>query len=496
MLENQKQAEVLWPRLVANKLFRKTSGSHAFVADFPATDGDGDVVFGGTEFDGGGCSPDPDDADASRCVKRARPQPQPQERNKKTLKYKLFASTWNVGGVAPPDELDLSDWLDGGGGDDDDGPYDMYVLGFQEVVPLRARNVLGADKKRVGMRWIELTRAALNRSSSSHAQRGGGSGGGSGSGDGGGGGRQKVHPVRDGGGGGGLACRDYRCVVSKQMVGVLLTVWVRSDLRRFVRRASVSCVGCGVMGCLGNKGAVSVRFWLHETSFCFVCCHLASGGRDGDEAHRNADATEILSRTAFPRGQALNLPLPHKILDHDRVILLGDLNYRISLPEAKTRLLVERQDWKTLLENDQLRAEVRRGGAFQGWSEGPIAFSPTYKYCPNSDAYYGCATASATADARRHKRRAPAWCDRILWRGEGIRQARYGRCESRLSDHRPVRAVFTVEVGAPAPGSNLNSLRSFFMSERFDGAGSRSPAADQLLRRDDDVNSARFSDAL
>lgn len=71
---------------MANKLFRKTSGSHAFVADFPAADGDGDVVFGGTEFDGGGCSPDPDDADASRCVKRARPQP--QERNKKTLKYK------------------------------------------------------------------------------------------------------------------------------------------------------------------------------------------------------------------------------------------------------------------------------------------------------------------------------------------------------------------------------------------------------------------------
>ena len=62
---------------MANKLFRKTSGSHAFVADFPAADDDD--VFG-TEFDGGGCSPD---ADASRCVKRARPQ----ERNK-TLKYK------------------------------------------------------------------------------------------------------------------------------------------------------------------------------------------------------------------------------------------------------------------------------------------------------------------------------------------------------------------------------------------------------------------------
>ena len=63
---------------MANKLFRKTSGSHAFVADFPAADDD--VVFG-TEFDDGGCSPD---VDASRCVKRARPQ----ERNNKTLKYK------------------------------------------------------------------------------------------------------------------------------------------------------------------------------------------------------------------------------------------------------------------------------------------------------------------------------------------------------------------------------------------------------------------------
>ncbi|CAN6313461.1 unnamed protein product [Urochloa humidicola] len=217
MLENQKQAEVLWPRLVANKLFRKTSGSHAFVADFPAADDD-DAAAAAFAVDDGGCSPD---ADASRCVKR----PRPQERTK-TLKYKLFASTWNVGGVAPPEDLDLSEWLDAG-----DGPYDMYVLGFQEVVPLRPRNVLGADKTRVGMRWIELIRAALNRSGAAASAAAGG------------GKQQKVHPVRDGGGDG-LAL-EYRCVVSKQMVGILLTVWVRADLRRFVRRASVSCVGSG-----------------------------------------------------------------------------------------------------------------------------------------------------------------------------------------------------------------------------------------------------------
>ncbi|CAD6202825.1 unnamed protein product [Miscanthus lutarioriparius] len=487
MLENQKQAEVLWPRLVANKLFRKTSGSHAFVADFPAADDDDDDVVFGTEFDDGGCSPD---VDASRCVKRARPQ----ERNNKTLKYKLFASTWNVGGVAPPDDLDLSDWLDGG----DDGPYDMYVLGFQEVVPLRARNVLGADKKRVGMRWIELIRAALNRSHSRQREE-----------------QQRIRRRRrqaaaegvPGAGrrprraGQGLPVRGEQADGGHPAhgVGALRPPPLRPPPQRLLRRMRRHGLPRqqGEYTIVLVLGAVSVRFWLHDTSFCFVCCHLASGGREGDEAHRNADATEILSRTTFPRGHALNLPLPHKILDHDRVILLGDLNYRISLPEAKTRLLVERQDWKTLLENDQLRAEVCRGaGAFQGWSEGAITFSPTYKYYPNSDAYYGCATATHGGGGgghRNNKRRAPAWCDRILWRGAGLRQTRYGRCESRLSDHRPVRAVFTVEVDAPR---NLNSLRSFFVSERFDRAGSRSPAADQLLRKDDVVNSARFGDTL
>jgi phosphatidylinositol-bisphosphatase len=67
------------------------------------------------------------------------------------------------------------------------------------------------------------------------------------------------------------------------------------------------------------QGAVSVRFLLHGTSFCFVCCHLASGSKDGDVLLRNVDAADILSRTRFRRcgTAALDEELPSKILDHE-----------------------------------------------------------------------------------------------------------------------------------------------------------------------------------
>jgi hypothetical protein len=42
-------------------------------------------------------------------------------------------------------------------------------------------------------------------------------------------------------------------VASKQMVGIFLTVWVRSEIRADVRNLKVSCVGRGLMGYLGNK---------------------------------------------------------------------------------------------------------------------------------------------------------------------------------------------------------------------------------------------------
>ncbi|XP_027362438.1 type IV inositol polyphosphate 5-phosphatase 9-like [Abrus precatorius] len=419
-----KLAEVMWPALVASKILNKRLGSSNFVADYPSNT---EPLLGITSDD-----------HSSLSVKTI------LNDHEDTQKCKVFISTWNVGGIAPDEGLNMEDLLE-----TCNKSYDIYVLGFQEIVPLKASNVLGSENSKICSKWNTKIREALNKrehqSCNCEDQQDSKNIGCN---------KEGYNPAQQC-----EAPQNFQCIISKQMVGILISVWAKSDLRPFIRHPSVSCVGCGIMGCLGNKGSVSVRFVLHETSFCFVCSHLASGGREGDEKHRNSNVAEIFSRTSFPRGPMLDLP--EKILDHDHVVLLGDLNYRISLPEETTRSLVENRDWDSLLENDQLMMERMSGNMLRGWHEGAIKFAPTYKYCPNSDMYYGCCYHGKNAAKRR---RAPAWCDRIIWFGNGLKQIQYARSESKLSDHRPVKALFIAEVRVSRALKNFQSL---FLSERF-----------------------------
>ncbi|OEL14803.1 Type I inositol polyphosphate 5-phosphatase 4 [Dichanthelium oligosanthes] len=232
----------------------------------------------------------------------------------------------------------------------------------------------------------------------------------------------------------------YCLVASKQMVGLFLMIWARKEMKNDIRNLKVSCVGRGLMGYLGNKGSISISMLLHQTSFCFVCSHLTSGQKDGDEHRRNSDVMEILRKSRFPRVYGQYERSPETILEHDRIIWLGDLNYRIALSYRSVKALVEMRNWKALLEKDQLRSEQRGGRVFPGWNEGRIYFPPTYKYSNNSDKYAG------DDMSQKEKKRTPAWCDRILWYGRGLSQLSYVRGESRFSDHRPVYSMFNAEV--------------------------------------------------
>ncbi|XP_019057277.1 PREDICTED: type I inositol polyphosphate 5-phosphatase 1 isoform X2 [Tarenaya hassleriana] len=235
----------------------------------------------------------------------------------------------------------------------------------------------------------------------------------------------------------------YVRIVSKQMVGLFLTIWVRRSLRKHIRNLSVSTVGVGVMGYIGNKGSVSVSMSIYQTLFCFMCTHLASGEKDGDWVKRNTDVREIRKRTQFHQRSLSAFGLPRSIHDHEKIIWLGDLNYRINLSYEKTRELIARKEWQKLVEKDQLVREMRKGRAFEGWSEGTLDFPPTYKYELDSEEY-------SREDSRSGKR-TPAWCDRILSHGKGMKLASYKRSELKLSDHRPVTATYVAEVEVLSP---------------------------------------------
>ncbi|GMP95574.1 hypothetical protein CsSME_00044568 [Camellia sinensis var. sinensis] len=234
------------------------------------------------------------------------------------------------------------------------------------------------------------------------------------------------------------SCRKYVRIVSKQMVGIYVSVWVRKSLRSHVNNLKVSPVGVGLMGYMGNKGSISVSMSLFQTRLCFVCSHLTSGQKDGDEQRRNSDVHEILKRTRF--SPVLNTDQPQTILSHDQKFWFGDLNYRLNMLDAEVRNLVVTKQWDELLKSDQLSKELCNGHVFDGWKEGAITFPPTYKYEINSDRFVG------ENPKEGEKKRSPAWCDRILWLGKGIKQLSYSRADIRLSDHRPVNSNFLVEV--------------------------------------------------
>ncbi|GKU95711.1 hypothetical protein SLEP1_g9036 [Rubroshorea leprosula] len=75
-----------------------------------------------------------------------------------TKDVRVTVGTWNVAGRAPSDDLEIDDWLC------TKEPADIYIIGFQEVVPLNAGNVLGAEDSTPIPKWEAIIRKTLNKS--------------------------------------------------------------------------------------------------------------------------------------------------------------------------------------------------------------------------------------------------------------------------------------------------------------------------------------------
>lgn len=137
----------------------------------------------------------------------------------------------------------------------------------------------------------------------------------------------------------------YTLVAEQQLLGMLLLIYASPKVAAEITSVSTTSVGTGLMGYMGNKGAVTARIVLGETTrLVFVNCHLAAGADSTALERRNWDAAQIASRTKFDPitdPLALSQSVAESFGEEDFAFWFGDLNYRLTgMPGGDIRRLL------------------------------------------------------------------------------------------------------------------------------------------------------------
>ncbi|KAJ6377638.1 hypothetical protein OIU78_027966 [Salix suchowensis] len=319
--------------------------------------------------------------------------------------FRILVGTWNVGqGRASQDALKA--WL--GSASSDVG---IIVVGLQEVemgagflAMSAAKETVGLEGSAIGQWWLDNIGKALDEG------------------------------------------KAFERMGSRQLAGLLISLWVRKNLRKHVGDVDAAAVPCGFGRAIGNKGGVGLRIRVLDRIMCFVNCHLAAHLEAVNR--RNADFDHIFRNMAF--GRSSNVPAAAGVSTASHTV---KGTHAASTNHEESRLDLAEADMVVFLEKDQLRAEMQAGKVFQGMREAVIAFPPTYKFARHQPGLAGYDSGE--------KKRIPAWCDRIIYRDNRSAPVsdcsldcpvvasiiQYEACMDVIeSDHKPVRCKFHVQV--------------------------------------------------
>jgi synaptojanin len=258
---------------------------------------------------------------------------------------------------------------------------DIYIIGFQEIVDLNAKNVmLSSNTNKVDF-WKNLLLKHFKE------------------------------------------IDNYVMIKTLDLVGICLVVFVKESIKENIKNIDSLIVRTGLLGTIGNKGSCLLRFNYNDTSVAIANCHLSAGA--SNVSARITEISEIFNRT-YP---IKNL----RFKDHDIQYIFGDLNFRIDLDFSTCKQMISSGSLSSLKAYDQLNKAKSVSTTLIELDEGSLNFDPTYKYVMGSSEY----------DSK--KKRVPSWCDRILFKkNKHIEVIDYNRVDYLISDHKPVYGLFKI----------------------------------------------------
>lgn len=253
----------------------------------------------------------------------------------------------------------------------------------------------------------------------------------------------------------------YFALPSKQLMGLLVCVFVRRPLMPFVKEFQLASFATGMLSAVGNKGAVGVRLVIHRSSICILSVHLAAG--QNAVLRRNASVEAILNGMDFnairraeyeqlQRNEKSLVPVlalpPILLREQDIVLVAGDLNYRLNLTYKESLSLVLSKRYGELLLHDQLIQEMKNlHTPWWGFEDLTPIFPPTYRFDIGTNTY-----------DTSEKQRIPGYTDRfcLYLKEPALRKhcsvdSMEAIMEMKISDHKPIVAVLRVPVRKEIP---------------------------------------------
>ena len=321
-------------------------------------------------------------------------------------KLNILCVTWNIGGMKDEQQIIIRDLFTDNIFHRNKKIPDIIVVGLQEIVELDIYNILSITSNEDTVNsWTQNLLSTIN----------------------------SIYPYT------------FKQISILNLVGIYCIILAQSHLKEDIAILDTKVVKTGLFGTLGNKGYLIANLRLFKKiEISFAVAHLEAGKDSNDE--RISTLKQILN-TELEGGKIFK--------NSDFWIILGDLNFRIETSFEKSFDMIQRRDFGTLYEFDQLYLCRLSDGGLNDVNEARITFPPTYKYISGSNNYLN--------DIQNL--RTPSWTDRVLFcHKNNIRNLDYSNIPSIMySDHRAVQASFEINL---QPKNKMNGPGFYCQSNK------------------------------